>query len=226
MSFEARVLDCANCGAPTAFLAAMCAYCRSPLTWHDVPTLRRGAPILEVDFSRGETLPGMHAVVGLETRPGQGVVIPIPAHRQVFLPGGAARRDVALRVEATALVPGVGFGLEMRVTSAGKGRASYAVKILPWLRAFRLDRLLSLQTEAFVETLRAPETVPQIGGPGEPVVLEARCADSILSIHVGGVHIGTFVDARYGFGAHGLTVNGFEQAGGVLFKSFGLYEVA
>ena len=226
MTHEARVLACAQCGAPTTYLSARCVYCRSPLTWHDVPTLRRGAPIRELDFSRGELLPSMEMVPGLEVRHGQGVVVPIESFRHVFLPCGIQRSDVALRVEATALLPGVGFGLEMRVTSPGKGRTSYAVKILPWLRAVRLDRLLSLETEAYAETLRAPETVPQIGGPNEPVVLEARCADSILSIHVGDTHLGSFVDARYGYGSHGFTVNGFHQAGGVLFKSFGIYEVA
>jgi hypothetical protein len=226
MSHEARVLGCASCGAPTTFLAPSCGWCAAPLTWHDVPTLRRGALIRRFDLTRGELLPGMDKIPGLEVRPGDGVVVPIPAGRNLFLHSGLQRADAAVWLEATALDPGVGFGLEMRVTTPGKGRTSYALKFLPWLRAVRLDRVLSLEKDLFIEPLRAPETTAQLPAHGQPVELEARCADSILSIHAGRLHLGSFVDARYGFGAFGFTVNGYQAAGRVLVRSFAIHEVA
>lgn len=225
MTVEARVLACQVCGAPTSFLAASCGYCRSPLTWHDVPTLRRGRPIRAFDLRRGELMPGMREIAGMEVVLGRGVILPIDAMRQVFLVSGVQRADVAVRLEATALDAGVGFGIELRVTRLGEARTSYAVKLLPWLRAFRLMRLLSTDQQVFTETLRAPESLPQLGGPNESVDLEVRCADSILSIHASQIHLGSFVDARYGFGGSGISVSGYHAAGRVLLESFALYEV-
>lgn len=221
-----RVLRCAHCGAPTSFLAASCAYCRAPLTWHDVPTLRRGPLIRGFDLRAGELMPGMDAVVGLVHVPGRGVVVPIEAAQQLFLVSGVQRADVAVRVEASALEPGVGLGIELRVTKLGHARTSYALKVLPWRRAFRVMRLLSTERQLFAETLRELETVPQLGGVRERIELEARCADSVLSFHAGEHHLGSIVDARYGFGGFGLSVSGYHAGGHVLVESFALHEVA
>jgi hypothetical protein len=222
---EARVLACAQCGAPTGFLAGSCAYCGATLTWHDVPVLRRGPLVRRFDLARGELLLRMGDVPGVEVRRGEGVIVPVAQWRSTFFACGLQLADCAVRMEAAALDPGVGFGVDLRVTTPGAARTSYAVKVLPWLRAFRLERVLSTPVKAFAETLRAPESVPQLGGVGETIELEARCADSVLSIHVGDLHLGSFVDARYGFGAMGLTADGYHGAGRVLIRSFAVHEV-
>src|SRR5690606_34057810 len=111
------------------------------------PTLRRGPQIRHFDLRAGELMPGMDAVVGLVHVPGRGVVVPIEAMRQLFLVSGVQRADVAVRVEASAVGPGVGFGIELRVTKLGQARTSYAVKVLPWRRAFRVTRLLSTERQ-------------------------------------------------------------------------------
>lgn len=225
MSAEGRVLHCANCGAPTTFLASSCAYCRSPLSWHDVPALRLGRLLRHFDMSRGELLPSMTAMPDLEHRPGEGVIIGLPERRHVSLTCGLQRADVALRLEASALDPGVTFGLELRITKPGRARTSYVVGVLPWARAFRVDRLLSTADEAFIEAISRPQTVPQIRGPGELVALEVCCADSILSVRVGDTHLGSFVDARYGYGGHGLIMSCHDRPGRLLVKSFSVHEV-
>jgi hypothetical protein len=222
---EVTALTCSHCGAPTAFLAAHCSYCNAPLAWHGVPELGAGALVRAFDFKRGQLLPGMELVRGVAIVEGRGAVVSIDALRTVFVGADELRRDVALTLIATALDEGVGFGIEFRSSYIGKRRTAYVAKVMPHLRAYRVERTLNLDPGVEVDVLRAPETVAAIPGVGQSTTLEVRCADSVISVRAQGVHLGSFVDARYGLGDHGWSVSGYHRGGRVLLERFEIRKV-
>lgn len=220
-----NALTCDNCGAPTAYLASRCAYCQAPLTWHEVPELRAGAVLRRFDLRRGEPMPGMDQMPGVELRPGAGAMIPIEAGRNAYLGARVPRRDAAVSLTAVALHESVTLGIDFRVTGIGRARTAYTVKISPRLRAFRIARILNTGKSLYLEELRVMETVEAIAGVGEPNVLDVRFADSVISVRVNGAHLGSFVDARYLYGDHGFSVGALHAPGQALIAELEVREI-
>lgn len=218
-----RVLACPACGAPSAFGAPFCTYCRGPLTWGAMPTLARGQLVARLDATKDEV--DKRPLVASE-RTRDGTIVTVGPRKAGTGAIGLRRRHGCVVIEGVALDPQAAIGVAAR-QQEDAASGGYSLSVIPHFRSVGLSKVVASVKQAYFQPLHDWQFHEGVRRVGEPNEVELRAADSILQVLVNGRLVASCIDATFGFGGFGWRVQSLtDQPARVLIRAVSVYDVA
>lgn len=220
----AHAMNCPSCGAPVTFRSKHCAYCRGPLAFEGMPTLKRGKAARLFDLKQGIILPGSTGT----PVPGKGLDFSITStvYRGMIPP---AMSGSAVSMRAVCHDAFSFFAVGIRTHGIGDVMLGYRVYLRPAYKDYRVVRAAGWQKGVLMDEILGYRASTEIAGVGTPNELEIRCSDSVFEILINGKRVGGFEDAHYGYGEHAWYAGAANVPNGttarVTIESYEVYEV-